>query len=693
MNFKLKGIELDAFRIYQEKQLFNFLTNKGEVANLIVIYAPNGYGKTSFIDSIEWALTGSINRISKNTILKNTADNEKGLILKNIKSDKEFGSVKLIAENGGILEKKTKVLRGNRKTDYADGDIVVKSDIFKNVNFADFSTTSILGQDKIDSFLRSVSPKDRYDTLTNFWDDENDSELFKIILGINSESEKQIKQVKEDLDEITKEIQSLVIRQSIILEINNLVEEFNQINLKGLSLPKLNTNNNKRFINVLIETNSKLESSIKKDEKKLITSKYLAENFETYNNNREKNINIKEAIKATNDILDKFKKREERSNSLNRVVYEAYNLYKKYRDLKKLIKLYSNTAIIQTKILDFEEKNSTLVKELSTIDIQKTKQEHILNETIDKLDSIQKSKKDIESRYSKLDNNLEEYLNISRKKSHLSKRILLLKNMISIRQNEIQEYKKQIHILNSYRSYEAKNIINIDIENERITKLVREISEGYKFIQQKELKLKELDQEYNRFGKLNEQINTIYKVGKKFIGETRSTSCPLCKKEYDDFDILIRSVDRDFIDIDILNKIKDKIVNLELVIKDEKNKIDDLTNSFRKEIDNDLHSLSILDIESETKIASYNSLNQRMNNKLNLINKVESELIIFFNQLNIGVENSNEDISNIKSSILAKINNINITINDFENKVYETRETIKNLTAKQQQKEVVCSAK
>jgi len=53
MNFKLKGIEIDAFRVYHDKQMFNFLTNRGGIANLIVIYAPNGYGKTSFVDAVE----------------------------------------------------------------------------------------------------------------------------------------------------------------------------------------------------------------------------------------------------------------------------------------------------------------------------------------------------------------------------------------------------------------------------------------------------------------------------------------------------------------------------------------------------------------------------------------------------------------------------------------------------------------
>lgn len=106
MSYKIKGIEIEAFRVYKDKQLFSFLNNTGEIANLVVIYAPNGYGKTSFIDAVEWTLTGDINRISKNSIVKNTADSEQGSILKNRKSDKNFGRVKLITESDDILEKK-----------------------------------------------------------------------------------------------------------------------------------------------------------------------------------------------------------------------------------------------------------------------------------------------------------------------------------------------------------------------------------------------------------------------------------------------------------------------------------------------------------------------------------------------------------------------------------------------------------
>lgn len=45
---KFKSIEIEAFRGYNKSQIFDF-TVEEEIMNLIVIYAPNGFGKTSFL--------------------------------------------------------------------------------------------------------------------------------------------------------------------------------------------------------------------------------------------------------------------------------------------------------------------------------------------------------------------------------------------------------------------------------------------------------------------------------------------------------------------------------------------------------------------------------------------------------------------------------------------------------------------
>lgn len=49
MSKKIKEIDITAFRAYKDVQKFDFIhKNSGNIANLVAIYAPNGYGKTSF---------------------------------------------------------------------------------------------------------------------------------------------------------------------------------------------------------------------------------------------------------------------------------------------------------------------------------------------------------------------------------------------------------------------------------------------------------------------------------------------------------------------------------------------------------------------------------------------------------------------------------------------------------------------
>lgn len=690
MNFKLKGIELDAFRVYQDKQLFNFLTKSGKVANLVVIYAPNGYGKTSFIDAIEWGLTGKIERISRNSIIRNTADSEKGAILKNRKSAKEFGTVKLIAENGGCLEKNTKIIgRNGRKTDYADGDIVVKAAIFDDINFSEFITKSILGQDKIDSFLRSFSPKDRYDILTNFWDDENDSELFKNILGMNIESEKQLLKTKEQLDEIDNEIQSLIIRPNIIAEINNLVNKFNLIQLKNFNLPLLDRNNNKQFVNALIETNSKLELINVDNEARLLISGYLVENYGSYSlNNIELNHN-REKIKEIIDILNKFKNREKSSDYLDTIKSKSFNFYKKYKKFNELEKQYNQYEKILIRINNLEGLNRGLLKEISNFTNTKTQEEQKLKEIQNNLKIVEKTKEDIENNFSKLDRNLEKFNSLERKKIHLTKRLSQIQVLINVRWKNKHELKEKMLTLESYSKYELQNIIKINIDNKQIKTIISEIKNSFYFLISKEQELKKIDQEYIQFGKLNEQLNIIYKAGKKFIEESRPNTCPLCKKEYEDFNILISNVDRDFSEVGNLNKIKSEIEDIKKILKEEENKIDQLITIFKKEMNSEITKLSMKNIVNEAKITSYDSLNLRIKNKLDVIDKEENNLINFFKQLNIDIENRNlVYLTNVKSSIVEMIHTQSNSINYYDKEITDKSNTKKNLNEKLNEKEI-----
>lgn len=141
MSIKLKSIEIEAFRVYKDKQTFNFECLPGHIANLIVLYAPNGFGKTSFFDAVEWGFTGKISRISENSNVRKIAEEEKGNILKNTESKNEFGRVKIIGEEDNILEVHTKVVGGNRKTDLSIGDPIKITPTFQKLQKTDICSS------------------------------------------------------------------------------------------------------------------------------------------------------------------------------------------------------------------------------------------------------------------------------------------------------------------------------------------------------------------------------------------------------------------------------------------------------------------------------------------------------------------------------------------------------------------------
>ena len=112
---KIKSIEINAFRAFKDSEKFDFINHEfNEVSNLIVLYAPNGSGKTSFIDAIEWGFTGKINRINGNPVVTGVAQQDKEYILKNKSSLSKFGSVKVTLDDDQLLEINT--IKVNRRT-------------------------------------------------------------------------------------------------------------------------------------------------------------------------------------------------------------------------------------------------------------------------------------------------------------------------------------------------------------------------------------------------------------------------------------------------------------------------------------------------------------------------------------------------------------------------------------------------
>ncbi|RZJ86447.1 MAG: hypothetical protein EOO20_18265, partial [Chryseobacterium sp.] len=156
---KFKNIEISAFRIYDkpENSTFDFTIENDETADFVSLYAPNGYGKTSFYDAVEWGMTNNIQRFWQNEHITNSAINAlKGQSDAQIKLWRNTTSklptyVNITTNNLEHINRRL-IIHGNKKAD-------AENTALENGNFR----SVILSQEWISSFLREVDGTKRYE--------------------------------------------------------------------------------------------------------------------------------------------------------------------------------------------------------------------------------------------------------------------------------------------------------------------------------------------------------------------------------------------------------------------------------------------------------------------------------------------------------------------------------------------------
>ncbi|MED3541309.1 AAA family ATPase [Bacillus toyonensis] len=659
MNIKLKGIEIDAFRAYKERQLFNFLNESGEIANLVVIFAPNGYGKTSFYDAVEWALTGKINRISNNGIMRNTADYEQGSILRNKKSDRSFGRVKIIAEKDFILEKKTKELgKYGRKTDYCEGEIIYKSSKFDDIDLSEFSSTSILGQDKIDSFLRFSNPRERFDTLSNFWDDSDGTSLFKSILVMYNESKRKMDEYKTKIKKIEQTIVELVIRPNIISEINKLIEEFNDLKIKNLTINNFSIENCSAFVSVVINLRADMLKRKDRNDKKLKATNYLLNNFSIYNTNTTDIINLNIELNNFINILSKFNKKKVNEERISVISTNIINLNARIEILRKLQSYHNKYFAISNEIKNKEVLNYEIVSEISNDNVKKIECTSSLKNVNNKIENTEKTINIIGRNINELDIQFNQYHYLVNKRKIFMKNIGKVERVISLRYQRIHCLRNKKNKYEEWLKYEPQFLINVKLDepDKDILSYIKELRQKLSNLKTLEEDLVQKEKDYLNCGKLSKQLNEIAKFGKQFIEGTQTSTCPLCKKEYQNFNELIKNVNSGIKDVLNLEQISNDIKMIKNNIENVQNEIERSKMQFRSYISEGISILSDQIIKGEEKNTLNRFLMDRLGDKIKNNHIKIDEIKNFFTNLGADIELEKIiDLKEIKDVLISKI--------------------------------------
>ncbi|WP_178085221.1 AAA family ATPase, partial [Pseudomonas sp. FW305-3-2-15-E-TSA4] len=161
---KIRKVVIEGFRAYQKKEdgTFDFCHSDGSPADFVTIFAPNGFGKSSFYDAVEWAFTNNVeryirlpHRLYNETAARGTkVASEPQYILKNTEMPADWPTSVNVDTTLKPFHRSLPTIRiDSRDLRFTEDQTEEDSYQFREI---------FLSQDAIDSFLRETKPEDRY---------------------------------------------------------------------------------------------------------------------------------------------------------------------------------------------------------------------------------------------------------------------------------------------------------------------------------------------------------------------------------------------------------------------------------------------------------------------------------------------------------------------------------------------------
>lgn len=637
---KIKKVEIQAFRAYDkvENGTFDFTLGGEEYADLISLYAPNGFGKTSFYDAIEYSYTNNIDRLLKNKnnkdiakSEKNISNNEKQYILRNRYSNSDLdGFVKLHTNKEDVVRNIPIPRKGS--SDFKFDEKETKNKYFREV---------ILSQDWISGFLKEETPEERYKTFIVYFGDQELDKYYNTLTALLSQNEKEIKKLNDQLRGIQLELK-FDGDKDILFRINNTIELlnkkiklFNEINSQTSEIDILNLTNSitERLNNIDFEV-AKHQDLIS-DLDRLIIGNEAFISFKQFKEHSDSLKKLAEKQKELNLILAEFEDLKKKKTELISIQYNNVQLTKEKEQKEKILGLFSkyNDTIKRIKENDEEIKSlqssqDTINKEISDQKIQiskleiqiSTKQNEInsINDTIEKLSEIEQNILNSENQIKQLNENVDlkkEKLEIeSRNIDSLEVFVKDLRSALLNIENGIfpSEFDKNfVKYAEQLRRYEELNK-KIEVQNKKLTSIKKEIAEHDNF---------------------QLELDSFISKGLSIINDIKKGICPLCNQEYETYEDLAKKVANNKLLPDVSNALLNRKNEIEKEIND---------------ISENIHKTTLQLVNSIKKDISEGELE---------LQTLKSQMLIFkqsISEIGKKLENESKRLGNLRNSILNK---------------------------------------
>ena len=356
---KFKKVEIQAFRAYNkvEDGTFDFTTKSDEIADFISIYAPNGSGKTSFYDAIEWGFTRNISRFMRRRGDDNnfSKTEERNFRIRNKYAEINTDSVVRLhttSKNQPFEEK----IGTNRSGLRFDEKATIKGrEYFRHV---------LLSQEWIDAFLKEDDAGIRYEKFVRSFGDVKLNRKYKTIIELITLNNNKINELSQELQNLQSKI-NLDFDNEIFSKINSEIEALNKT---GENIPSVENIRSENHIQQLTDLISERIIDLQFDIRKIQEEKSSLDSIVTGNNisgiTNELYFTYKEQVKRLNEKLTELDKIKRQFKEIYQIIPDADNLRKEIEQLIIILSEKYKEASVDQEILQLENEKVTLNQKL-----------------------------------------------------------------------------------------------------------------------------------------------------------------------------------------------------------------------------------------------------------------------------------------------------------------------------------------
>ena len=646
---KITSIRISAFRGINRETKFNFKDSE-----IIVLYGPNGHGKSSVFDAIEWGLTGRIHRFDE-------ANSEKRRysFIRNLNATKEtktFVEIEMALKDNTLITIYREIV-AKSKSDYGKSELTLSVSSYPGDKYRDkeaeeilekflvkenwrekidstnkmLSLTHILSQEKLAEFVRGTNEKERYNSVSFLFGTDQFKKYRNLfmdktnqLLEIKNKIEKKISNLDGAISQLTQQISSCEYNEDET-GIKDFEEDLQKL-LKFIPGIVLVDGSDPKIEELLITYMANNDSKIKNVRETILQNELMQKRIPEYL----KALSLRKELDSKLKYFSIFKVNSKEIEELDQMFKDVDRIAISYQMREEQKSKLNKCKVKQSKLIQLKKNNQTIINTINHIT------EGASNNPLEDFDKIR------------------EFLSNSQifELENLLKELLVLKDRLNAIEQEKNEKKEQKH--------------KISLSISKIEKM----SDAYSVF---------LSNISNYLESLEGEIDTCPTCGNEGVSKKQILEFVSNQQLKFDNDLpeLTNQLNAILKNTSLIDEVKEEIIKGE---KNIKNKLNEIIFSFSKknvEIDSDIHTITNLSIEAQLELDAINRETQEFTKKCLARNiSMDKNTSTQISELREKIISQNKEI--VSKLNQSSINNDNLVfnvsysmdaLNDYESKL------------------------